>query len=129
MAPVHSDAEIETVITSLGREPGGGLVVDAGCFHGHPPRANHIAGSPKQCTCGLSSSASLPETAVCFPTEQTSEIYFAAPRAYVDRILRGAKPSDLPVQMPVKYLMIVNLQTAKALGLTVPPSMLLAPTR
>jgi putative tryptophan/tyrosine transport system substrate-binding protein len=45
---------------------------------------------------------------------------------YVDRILRGAKPSELPVQMPVKYLMIVNLRTAKMLGLTVPPSILLS---
>ncbi len=45
---------------------------------------------------------------------------------YVDSILRGAKPSDLPVQMPTKYVMIVNLKTAKALGLTVPQSILLA---
>ena len=47
----------------------------------------------------------------------------AAP--YVDRILRGAKPAELPVQLPTKFEMAVNLKTAKALGLAVPPSILL----
>ena len=45
--------------------------------------------------------------------------------SYVDRILRGAKPAELPVQLPVKFEMAVNLKTAKALGLTVPQSILL----
>jgi putative ABC transport system substrate-binding protein len=44
----------------------------------------------------------------------------------VENILRGAKPSELPVQMPMKYLLIVNLKTAKALGITVPQSLLVA---
>jgi ABC-type uncharacterized transport system substrate-binding protein len=66
-----------------------------------------------------------PETSVWSPTESTRVDIYRRAATYVDRILRGAKPGDLPVQFPTKFEMIVNRKTAKALGLEVPPSIML----
>ena len=66
----------------------------------------------------------LPETAVLLSYGPDPKDLYRRAASYVDRILRGEKPGDLPVQFPVKYEMVVNLKTAKALGLTVPQSIL-----
>jgi putative ABC transport system substrate-binding protein len=122
-APVHGDAEIERVITSLGRDPKGGLVVMPDAFMGvhrapiislaarnNVPAIYQVSGYTRNG--GLLSYGA-----------DSGDIYHRA-ASYVDRILRGENPADLPVQLPTKFEITVNLKTAKMLGLDVSPTLL-----
>jgi putative tryptophan/tyrosine transport system substrate-binding protein len=120
-APVRSDAEIEMVITSLGREPGSGLVVDV---FGHDAQIILLAARNKVPTVGAVSSFARNGGLLSYGPD-TADIFHRS-ASDVDRILRGAKPADLPVQLPIKFVMALNAKTAKALGLTVPQSILLS---
>jgi putative ABC transport system substrate-binding protein len=126
-APVHSDVDIETAINDLGREPGGGLVVMGGAFmvaHRAPIR---LAAARNNVPAVYSASFLAREGGLLsYGVDRVDTWRRAA--TYVDRILRGAKPAELPAQLPTKFEMIVNLKTAKALGLAVPLSILLRAT-
>jgi putative tryptophan/tyrosine transport system substrate-binding protein len=124
-APVHSDAEIEAAIIALGREPGGGLVClpDGGFTFTHRAAITSAAARNNVPAVYSLSAFARDGGLLSYGVDQVSNFRRAA--SYVDRILRGAMPGDLPVQFPTKYEMVVNLKTAKALGLAVPQSILL----
>ena len=122
-APVHHAGDIELAISSLVREPGGGLIVLPDAF-----TASHL----KQII-ELAARYRLPaiyavrdyanEGGLMVYGSDAVELYRRA-ASYVDQILKGANPANLPVQAPTKFELVINLKTAKALGLTVPPSLL-----
>jgi len=121
-APIYAPAEIEVVMAMLGREPGGGLILPPNDFtsiHQEPIialaahyRLPTIYGARQFTAAGGLMSYGID------PIEQ-----FQAVASYVDRILRGERPADLPVQAPTKFELVINLKTAKALGLDVPPAL------
>jgi len=122
LAPVHDDAAIEGAIATHAREPGGGLMILPGTFNiAHRDVVTAAAarhGLPQIGQPDLARAGGL--MSYWFDIVDA----YAQAASYIDRILRGANPADLPVQQPTKYSLIINLKTAKSLGLTVPPSML-----
>jgi putative ABC transport system substrate-binding protein len=127
IAPVHSDGEIETAIIALGREPGGGLVVMGDVFTFVHRASIILAAARYNVPAVYYLSVFARDGGLLSYGPDRVDIYRRV-ASYVDRILRGAKPGDLPVQLSTKLEMIVNLKTAKALGLSVPPSTLLRAT-
>jgi putative tryptophan/tyrosine transport system substrate-binding protein len=123
--PVHSDIEIETAIIALGREPGGGLVIipDNFTFVHRVPIILAAARNSVPVVYWASEFAR-DGGLLSYGVDEVDAWRRAA--TYVDRLLRGAKPGDLPVQFPTKFEMVVNAKTAKALGLVVPQSILLS---
>jgi putative ABC transport system substrate-binding protein len=122
-APVRSDVEIETAIFDLGREHLSGLVVMPDTFM-YAHRAPIISAAAQNGVPTVYSDSVFARDGglLSYGIDLVDILRRAA--TYVDRILRGEKPGDLPVQFPTKFEMAINLTTAKALGLTIPPNLL-----
>jgi len=122
LAPVHDEAEIEKAFAVPGHEPGSGMI----CLPDSFTVSHRVAITAAAARHALPL-IGLPELVraggLMSYWYDTVELHARA-ASYVDRILKGASPADLPVQQPTKYSLMINLKTAKALGLTVPPSML-----
>jgi putative ABC transport system substrate-binding protein len=120
-APVRDDGEIEAAIIALGREPGGGFVVMPDVFT-TVHRAPIISTAARNSVPAVYSASHFARNGglLSYGFDQVDS--FRRTASYVDRILRGAKPAELPVQFPTKFETVLNLKTAKALGLEVPPS-------
>jgi putative tryptophan/tyrosine transport system substrate-binding protein len=122
-APVHDAAEIDTAITTLAREPGGGMMLLPDIFMlAYRAQIVGLAAKYGLPTVYASRFWSMGGGLISYGPD-TPDLFRRA-ASYVDRILKGEKPADLPVQQPTKYELVINMRTAKALGLTVPPTLL-----
>src|SRR5262245_39704346 len=116
-----SDAgEIERAIADFAHAPNGGLIATATATSS--PHRDLIVKLAEQYKLPAVYADRLNGGLVCYGPDRVDPFRLAA--GYVDRILKGEKPADLPVQAPTKYELVINLKTAKALKLTVPPSVL-----
>src|SRR5262249_42558839 len=124
-APVHSEDEIEGVIAAQGRDPDGGLIV-------MPDVSNDVN---RELIIALAARYRVPtiyynrffsELGGLISYGDTRSEPFRLAAGYIDRILKGEKPAALPVQAPTKFELIINLRTAKALGITIPKILLTA---
>ena len=121
--PVHDIAEIEARIAEVAREPGGALLLPPDPFSaGHRKRIVELAARDQLPV--ISALRSFPDEGGLLAYGVYIPELFRQAAGYVDRILRGEKPADLPVQAPTKFELVVNLKTAKALGLNIPPALL-----
>ena len=124
-APFHAKDEIEAIIAAQARNPGGGLIVMPDAFFFNVTNRDLII--------ALAARHGVPAIywdrlfivsggLIAYSADFAEQLREAA--GYIDRILKGAKPADLPIQQPIKYELAINLKTAKSLGLNIPPTLL-----
>ena len=118
-SPVHDEAEAEAAITALAREPGGGLIAAPDAFINNHRRAIMTLTERRRLPAIYGFRQFATEGALISYGPDSADIVRRS-AGYVDRILKGEKPADLPVQAPTKYELVINLKTAKAIGLEVP---------
>jgi putative ABC transport system substrate-binding protein len=127
-AAVGSEIDIENVIAGLGREPGSGLIVMTDIYMTvHRKSIIDLTARHKVPAMYFDGSKAVEGGLMSYGVDFVDLFRRAAP--YVDRILRGAKPADLPVQDPSRFELVINTTTAKALGLTIPQSLLVRADR
>ena len=122
-APVASESDVERAITAAAARPAAGLIVLPDSFL-NSRRELIVAATAKQRLPTIYSVSEFIRSGglIAYGIERTDLFRRAA--SYVDRILTGAKPADLPVQQPIKFELAINLKTARALGIDVPPMLL-----
>jgi putative ABC transport system substrate-binding protein len=119
----HDGNEIESAVTEFARTPNGGLIVTGGAqVVTHRELIAALAARYKLPTVYFRRTMVESGGLIAYGPDLLDQYRQAA--GYVDRILRGEKPADLPVQAPTKYELVINMRTAKALGLDVPPTLL-----
>jgi putative ABC transport system substrate-binding protein len=123
LAPVHDHAAIENAIAAEASESGGGVIALPDTFN-TTHRDAIIAAAARHNLPLMGAGDPFPRDGALMSYWFDQADQFAQAASYIDRILRGANPADLPVQQPTKYSLIINLKTAKVLGLTTPPAVL-----
>jgi putative tryptophan/tyrosine transport system substrate-binding protein len=122
-SPVHNEVEIEANIAAFARQPAGGLIVAPDAFINNNRRLIMALSVRHRLPAIYGFQQFVTEGALISYGPDSAEIVRRS-ASYVDRILKGEKPSDMPVQAPTKYELVINLKTAKVLGLEVPPTLL-----
>jgi putative ABC transport system substrate-binding protein len=125
-APVHTTAEIEVTLARMATEPNIGLIILPGFFLRSRAKliVETVARGRIPAISGDGGDAFMTEGGLMQYSNDLSEPFRLAP-FYIDRILNGTKPADLPVRLPTKFKLIVNRKTARALGIDVPLGLLL----
>jgi putative tryptophan/tyrosine transport system substrate-binding protein len=126
MVPVRTTGDIEQAMATMGHEPGGGLIISADAFlYTNRKLIIELAARHRlPAIYGILGSTAAEGGLIYYGVDVVDQYQRAA--GYVDRILRGTKPADLPVQLPTKFSLTINAKTAKALGLTVPVTLQVA---
>ena len=124
-APVYSSSDFQAVLARLSREPNIGLIFPQGLFTSLRAKLIVESVARYRLPAIYADEAYIAEGGLMHYYHDTSEPFRLAP-FYVDRILKGTRPGDLPVQMPKTFRLIVNRKTASALGIEVPLGVLLA---
>ena len=122
-APVRGAFDVEAVMTELGRDPGAGVIIMPDtAMAGHRDLIHSLAARDRVPVVYPFRFFVIDGGMMSYGVVLSDLLRQAA--TYIDRILRGAKPADLPVQLPIKFELVLNLKTARALGLEVPPTLI-----